>query len=155
MNTTSRADVERPVRPRAALWMALIALILIAAACGGEHNSGTASNRYPAGSVTEEDMGKTLKFDARVQDYETDGDKLIVNVNQEWVSSPPGIQARALDQWYNMWQAAHRSSDSAPTKGLEVIVRHEGEDVASWTDEEGYKPVIRKKEKEDKSDSES
>jgi hypothetical protein len=94
-------------------------------------------------------LDRELKFDARVQDYEAEGDKLIVNVNQSFVSSPPGIQQRALGHWFNLWLAVRSTADAKPPKGLEVLVRHEGSDLATWSRDEGFKSAQRSKPKEE------
>jgi hypothetical protein len=107
--------------------------MLGAIGCGGEHKLAANAPEYPAGSVSQEEIERQLRYDARVQDFEVSGDKLIVNVNQEWVASPPGLQQRAVGQWFGMWQAAQSK------KGVEVVVRHDGKDVATWSGEKGYK----------------
>jgi hypothetical protein len=100
---------------------------------------------YAAGSKTDEDVDRELKFDARVQTYEAQGNKLVVDVNQSFASSPPGIQQRALSHWYSLWQAARTPQNSKPQKSLEVVVRYEGNDLARWTGEEGFKTATRPK----------
>ncbi len=115
----------------------LIALILMAA-CGGHLETSGPAAQFPEGSVTNEDVEKLLKFDARVQDFEMDGNKLVVNVNQSWLSSPPGIQERAMGKWYGYWQAAHGGSAAKPQKGVDVIARFDGKEIAHWT-ADGYK----------------
>jgi hypothetical protein len=113
----------------------MMAAMLGAIGCGGEHKLAANAPEYPAGSVSQEEIERQLKYDARVQDFEVSGDKLIVNVNQEWVASPPGLQQRSIGQWFGMWQAAQSK------KGVEVVVRHDGKDVATWSGEKGYKQV--------------
>jgi hypothetical protein len=141
---------------RSSLWILGIALILLAAGCGGSHSTSTQATVYPAGSKTDEDIDRELKFDARVEDYQADGSKLVVNVNSSFASSPPGIQQRAVAHWYGLWQAARTPENSKPQKGLEVVVRHDGADFAKWTGEEGYKPVVRAKaESDEEGDSDS
>ena len=142
MNNKRGFDIARPtVSSRLFLWAIMLAALTFAVSCGGEKLPATTANQYPAGSVSNEDIEKTLKFDARVQTHEFDGDKLVVEVNQSWISSPPGMQERAIGEWYNMWQAAR----SGQAKGLEVIVRHEGNEIARWTGEGGYQPVEQPK----------
>jgi len=126
----------------------LIVVSVLIAACGHDTKRSALTNKYPAGSVTSEDIAKYLKFDARVADYDdTDAKKLIINVNQSWVASPPGLKERSLNQWYSMWQA---SKDD--TKGLEVEVHHEGTPVAKWTAARGYE-LVEEKRSEDSSSS--
>ena len=127
-------------RARFLSWTILIAATLAALGCGGEHRPGGIAPQYAAGSVSQEDVERQLRYDARVQDFDvTDDGKLIVNVNQNWVASPPGLQERAVGQWFGMWQAAQNK------KGVQVIVRHDGKDIASWSGEGGYKHVAAPK----------
>ena len=141
------------------LWALPIAALLLAVACGGgDSQSNEHVGLYSPGSKTDDDVDKELKFDARVQNYAAEGDKLIVNVNQSFASAPPGIQQRALGHWYSLWQAARTPQNSKPQKDLEVVVRFEGNELAKWTRDEGFKPVQRAKAKgedDDESDAES
>lgn len=143
-DTRGRDAVRKDFWPRRFLYLGLLTALTLAAACGGEHMPTTQTTMYPAGSVSDQELEKTLKFDARVQSHEFDGNKLVVEVNQSWISSPPGLQQRAAGEWYNMWQSA-RKGENAQVKGLEVLVRYEGDDVAKWTDEKGYQPIEMKK----------
>jgi hypothetical protein len=119
---------------------ALVAASVLTPACGGDSRHTGDTSRYPAGSVTSEDIDRKLKFDARVDSYEdSDGKKLIIHVHQSWVASPPGLKERSLNEWYSMWQASH-----SDTKGLEVEVQHEGVPVAKWTAARGYELVEQK-----------
>src|SRR5215470_3431786 len=108
---------------RAIIWTAALAAILFAYACSSDTQPSATTAQYPTG--INEDVEKQLKYDARVQDYETDGDKLIVNVNQAWISSPPGMQERAVGQWYTLWQNSHGGKQQ---KGPQVVVRYDGND---------------------------
>ena len=120
---------------------AFIAASVLLYACGGHSKHVEQTHKYPAGSVTSEDLGRQLKYDARVEDYDdSDDKKLIINVHQSWVASPPGMKQRSLNQWYSMWQAAHGDA-----KGLEVVVQHEGTPVAKWTAAGGYELIEPKK----------
>ena len=135
------------------VWALPIAALLLAVACsGGDTQSNGHVGLYSPGSKTDEDVDKELKFDARVQNYSAEGDKLIVNVNESFASAPPGIQQRALGHWYSLWQAARTPQNSKPQKDLEVVVRFEGNELAKWTRDEGYKPVQRAKAKGDDDD---
>jgi hypothetical protein len=98
---------------------------------------------YEAGSKTQDDVENLLKADARVQDYETSGSTLTVNVNDRFTAQPYGLQQRALRQWYNVWQAANSGA-----KNSTVIAQSNGEEIAKWTASEGYKPKVKAKEKE-------
>ncbi|HWP41710.1 MAG TPA: hypothetical protein VNO14_00645 [Blastocatellia bacterium] len=122
-------------RVHALVWILVICVMLVSLACGGERHLSSNAPEYPAGSVSQQDIERNLKHDARVEGFEVDGDKLIVNVNQAWTSSPPGLQQRAVGQWFGMWKAAQSKNT------VEVIVRHDGADVARWTGEDGYRPV--------------
>jgi hypothetical protein len=140
MNKSSRwgfASLSMPVRLSA--WLLLITASLLATACGGDSHHNSQPGMYAAGSKSIEDVDRELKFDARVQTYEAQGDKLVVDVNQSFASSPPGIQQRALSHWYSLWQAARTPANGKPQKSLEVIARYEGSDLAKWNGEEGFK----------------
>jgi len=90
---------------------------------------------YPAG--ISEDIEQQLKYDARVDSFEPDGEDLIVNVNDTWLHSPPGMRERALGQWYSLWQPAHGSASK-------IVVRFDGSEVERWTAEKGYQPEREK-----------
>ena len=142
-NTLSSYTVPREMTiQRSTVSIILVMATLLLAACGGEAPKGTTAGMYPPGSKSEEDVFNELKFDSRVEDYETDGDKLVVNVDAVFESSPPGVQQRALGHWYNLWQAA-RGGEAG--KKVEVVARSKGNDVAKWTAAEGYQLVARKK----------
>jgi hypothetical protein len=139
------------------LWALPIAALLLAVACGGSDSHSTGQvGLYSPGSKTDDDVDKELKFDARVQNYSAEGDKLVVNVTDSFASAPPGIQQRALGHWYSLWQAARTPQNSKPQKDLEVVVRFEGNELAKWTRDEGFKPAHRGKTKgEDDDDSDA
>ena len=132
-------------RLRVALMVLALCSVLFVSGCGGDSAAtGNASNGYPAG--VSEDVEQQLKYDARVESFETDGEDLVVNVNESWATSPQGMQERAVGQWYSLWHAQH---------GGKVIVKYEGDPVASWSGE-GYKPEKPKSsENEEQMDSES
>ena len=116
----------------------IFSIALLALACGGDHTQTNTSPQYPTGIGN--DIEKQLKYDARVQDFQPDGNTLIVNVNDSWMSSPPGMRQRALGQWYSLWQAAHGNSSK-------IVVKHQGTEVDTWTAEKGYQPAgMEKKE---------
>lgn len=116
-------------------WVVLLAAMLFASGCGGDaHHNGTAAN-YPTG--ISEDIEQQLKYDARVESFDTSsGEDLIVNVNETWVHSPPGMQERSVGQWYNTWHSKHSGN---------VIVQYDGNKIASWTSQDGYKPETTSK----------
>lgn len=123
---------------RTLTWVIAISAMLFVAACGGDHTQTNTSPQYPTGIGN--DIEKQLKYDARVQDYQPDGNTLIVNVNDSWMSSPPGMRQRALGQWYSLWQAAHGNNSK-------IVVKHQGTEVDTWTAEKGYQPAgMEKKE---------
>ena len=116
------------------LRFAVFVFLLIACACGGHHNPPSSTDQLPGASADSEYLEKMLKFDARVQDYEISGDKLVVNVNDSWMDAPYGIKERAVGQWFNMFRSAQGNSRGA----LQVVVQHQGQEVAKWTPDGGY-----------------
>jgi hypothetical protein len=150
MDTTKEIGVGGHVsKGHVSGWMLVIIIMLASIGCGGEHKNMGSAPHYEAGSVSQEEIERQLKHDARVQDFEVSGDKLIVNVNQAWIASPPGLQQRAAGQWFGMWQAAQNK------KSVEVLIRHEGNDIARWNGETGYKHVAAPKSGEEKEGSSS
>lgn len=128
------------VRP--VLWATALGVVLFAYGCGSESpQTGTAA-KYPSG--ISEDIEQQLKYDARVDSFEPGDADLIVNVNDAWLNSPPGMQERSVGQWYSMWHSNHSGS---------VIVQHDGNKIASWTSESGYKPETKSKDAESHSES--
>jgi hypothetical protein len=125
---------------------ALIAVtsLLLAISCGGQASPSGPSSQYVelGKNASGEQIEKLLKFDSRVQDFELDQDRLIVNVNQYWIQSPPGMQQQALGQWFNSWRA-ERSEDGKVPKGLEVVVRFEDKDIARATPERGIEFIAQ------------
>jgi hypothetical protein len=122
---------------RSALLLILF-ISFLTLACGSHSGAGGPAAVFPEGSVTTEEVEEALKFDARVAGHEVEGNKLIVEVNDSWMSSPPGLHERSLGKWFGMWQAAHNGSAEKQQKGVEVVARFEGREVARWT-AEGYK----------------
>ncbi|HLG16317.1 MAG TPA: hypothetical protein VJH03_17690 [Blastocatellia bacterium] len=144
MNTIPADD--RVSRSTFLRWVTLASVLLsslMVVACGGANNEGGQTGQSNA-AFTNDELEQRLKFDARVTDYQMDGDKLTVNVNKAWMSSPPGLQVRATSQWFAMWQSA-RAGDGKPPGGLEVVVQHEGEKVARWSAEKGYELIPKEK----------
>jgi len=122
-----------------------LAAVLLTYGCSSETTPAASATHYPSG--VSEDIEKQLKYDARVESFDSDGDTLIVNVNEHWASSPPGMQERAVGSWYTMWQPDHKAG--------KVIVKFEGENVASWTADKGFQPEHQTKEKEGAADAQS
>ena len=119
-----------------AAWILLIAATLFAFGCGGESQHTGGAAKYPVG--VSEDIGQQLKYDARVDSFDAEGEDLIVNVNDTWLHSPPGMRERALGQWYSLWQPGHSSASK-------IVVKHGGDEVESWTAEKGYQPASSEK----------
>jgi hypothetical protein len=120
--------------------LSITVLFSICLGCGGGATVPEADSQNVA-NASATDVENQLKFDARVQDYEIDGDKLVVNVNDSWTKSPTGIQLRVAGEWFSMWKSA-RSSDGNTPDDLEVVIQHQGDKVATWTAQAGYKPAI-------------
>ncbi|MFY9609997.1 MAG: hypothetical protein WAU45_15430 [Blastocatellia bacterium] len=145
MKTDAGNPLFRLSRLRVVLMVLALGSMLFLYGCGGDSTStGNAAKEYPAG--VSEDVEQQLKYDARVESFEPDGEDLVVNVNDSWASSPQGMQERAVGQWYSLWHAQH---------GGKVIVKYDGNPIASWSGE-GYKPEKPKtSEAEEQVESES
>jgi len=115
-----------------------LASILALAACSGGGSEPAKATKYPVGFS--DDIEKLLKFDARVQDFESDGNTLVFNVNQAWVDEPQGMHERVMGQWYSLWKSSHGD------KG-KVVVKYEGNEVDTYTADKGYQPVVKENEK--------
>jgi len=121
------------------LWVVSFAALLFAYACGGGSDQTSNTAKFPTG--VSEDIEQQLKYDARVESFDASGDELTVDVNDQWMNSPPGMQERAVGQWYSMWHSNHSGG---------VIVQHDGDKVASWSSE-GYRPETKTKNAESRS----
>lgn len=119
----------------------LFTIALFSAACAQDNAPAKRLGQYEAGSKTQTDLEDLLKADARVDDFSTEGDKLVVNVNSAFTSQPYGLQQRALGEWHNVWQAINNGSKNAT-----VIAQSSGDEIAKWTASEGYKPKVKPKE---------
>ena len=114
------------------LGAAILAMAFAAASCGSGSESNTSSIVPPA-NVSNQSIEQTLKFDSRVQDFDTDGDKLTINVNDSWMKSPPGLQERAVDGWLSGWRTERAGDGGSVPKGLTVVVKYDGNEVAKAT----------------------
>ena len=133
MNAMKLGSISQAVIRRRVLTAITLGAMLFIYGCSSEPSQSGAGATYPTG--ISEDVEQQLKYDARVDSFEpSDGDSLVVNVNEAWLNSPPGMQERSLGQWYTGWHANHSGG---------VIVQHDGEKVASWTSERGYKPEAK------------
>jgi hypothetical protein len=119
----------------------LLSVAFLTMACGHDSAPAKRLGQYEAGSKTQADLETLLKADARVDDFSTEGDKLIVNVNAAFTSQPYGLQQRALGEWHNVWQAVNNGA-----KNASVIAQSSGDEIAKWTASEGYKPKVKAKE---------
>lgn len=138
MNGTEKKENDSVTRLRPLIWAFALGAMLFAYACGGDDTSTNNASQYPTG--ISDDIYKQLKYDARVQDYQEEGNTLIVNVNDSWMLSPPGMRERALGQWYGLWQNAHGKQDD-----LKIVVQHEGNALDSWSVDKGYQPAQNSK----------
>lgn len=140
MNGIVKMETARAMSMRAVAYAIALGVALLATACGGDTAPTGNASQYPTGIAS--DIEKQLKYDARVQDFKANGDTLIVTVNDAWMSSPPGMRARALGQWYSLWQPSHGA-------GSKIVVEHQGNEVETWTAEKGYQPASKEKEESD------
>ena len=141
---TKRSLVRLEGKGRLALWATAVGMLLLAYGCASDSHEMSGGANYPAG--ISEDIEQQLKYDARVDSFDTssgEGEDLIVNVNDAWLSSPPGMQERSAGQWYSMWHSNHRGG---------VIIQHDGNKIASWTSDSGFKPETKSKGGESHSD---
>ena len=116
--------------------MMLVAFVLgsmvLALGCGGGSHHTSSAEKYPAG--ISEDVEQQLKYDARVDSFTPEGDDLIVNVNDSWMHSPPGIRERALGHWFSLWKPSQNTANK-------IVVKFDGNEVERWTAEKGYEPA--------------
>ena len=130
MNLKRLSSVCFRINSKAVLITIAMGIMLIMYGCGSDSSQTGATASYPTG--ISEDVEQQLKYDARVDGFDTgDGDSLVVTVNDAWLNSPQGMQERSLGQWYTLWHANHKGG---------VVVQHDGNKIASWTSEHGYKP---------------
>ena len=130
-------NVSLLARLRRFMWISLVGAILLFYGCGGSQTQTGNTAKYPAG--ISDDIEQQLKYDARVDTFEPDGQTLVINVNDTWLHSPPGMRERALGQWYSLWQPSHGN-------GSKIVVKHDGEEIESWTADKGYQPATKAKE---------
>jgi hypothetical protein len=117
------------------MWISLVGAIVLFYGCGGSQTQTGNTAKYPAG--ISDDIEQQLKYDARVESFEPDGQTLVINVNDTWLHSPPGMRERALGQWYSLWQPSHGNASK-------IVIKHDGEEVESWTADKGYQPTVKK-----------
>jgi hypothetical protein len=122
-------------RPSRAGWLVLFAALL-ACGCGSDSHQTGAAQTYPVG--ISEDIEQQLKYDARVDTFDPEGEDLIVNVNDTWLHSPPGMRERALGHWYSLWKPSHSSASK-------IVIKFDGNEVESWSAEKGYQPAAKEK----------
>ena len=120
-----------------AVWTLVLSALPFVFGCGSDSSQSANTAKYPTG--ISEDVEQQLKYDARVDSFDQDGENLIVNVNDEWVKSPPGMQERSVGQWFSLWHSSHSGG---------VIIQHNGDKVASWTSDHGYRPASKSKKEE-------
>ena len=136
MKEKNRDYATLSITGRQAVATALLSALLCFFGCAGDSSKTASSTKYPTG--ISEDIEQQLKYDARVDSFETgDNDSLVVNVNDAGINSPPGMQERSAGQWYSLWQSGHSGA---------VVIQHQGNKVASWTSQGGYKPESKSKE---------
>src|SRR5215210_477731 len=117
MNGTAKKETAFVNKFRPMIWAVALGALMFAFACGGDTTSTNTARQYPTG--ISDDIYKQLKYDARVQDYQEEGNTLIVNVNESWMHSPPGMRERALGQWYSLWQGAQGKQGN-----LKIVVQY-------------------------------
>ena len=110
--------------------------MLLALGCGSDAHHTSSAEKYPAG--ISEDVEQQLKYDARVDSFSPEGDDLIVNVNDSWMHSPPGIRERALGHWFSLWKPSQNTASK-------IVVKFDGNEVERWTGEKGYEPASKEK----------
>src|SRR5437667_1857808 len=88
---------------RLALSLFAASIILFSFGCGSDSHETGSATKYPTG--ISEDVEQQLRYDARVDSYDSSGDTLTVNVNDAWLNSPPGMQERSVGQWYTLWHS--------------------------------------------------
>lgn len=129
-STHSSVFMESTIRR--AVSILSLTLMLFAFGCGSDSHQNNTGPKYPTGISDE--IGQQLKYDARVDSFDADGDDLVVNVNDTWLHTPPGMRERALGQWYSLWQPSH-------SKSSKIVVKYDGNEVESWTADKGYQPT--------------
>jgi hypothetical protein len=134
MNKKTPVSVIFRTALREAVWTVALSSILFALGCRSDSSQTSGAAKYPTGISGE--VEQQLKYDARVDSYDLSSDTLTVNVNDAWLNSPPGMQERSVGQWYTLWHSSHSGG---------VVVQHDGNKVASWTSDGGYKPETKSK----------
>src|SRR5712692_5927581 len=96
MKERTRGPASLAAILRLALWTVAPVAMLFAYACGGDSRQTANAPKYPTG--ISEDIEQQLKYDARVDSFDTSSEDLVVNVNEAWLNSPPGMQERSVGQ---------------------------------------------------------
>ena len=115
---------------------------LLISSCASNTETDTHSVIPPA-NISNQEVEKTLKYDSRVQDFDADGDKLVVDVNRSWVESPVGMQQRALDGWFVQWKSERGGQDGKAPKTLAVEVKYDGNTISRATQDKGIEILAR------------
>ena len=129
---------------KCAAFVTLVGALLVAASCGGE-DAASATTKPSGVSVSAEDVERDLKFDARVSDFETVGNKLVVHVNEHWMSSPAGMQQTTVKRWLARWQASKAGDNGKPPKDAKVEVRYDGDPILIATADGGVEVIAKAK----------
>jgi hypothetical protein len=120
----------------------LLGCCLLITSCAGNTETDTHSVIPPA-NVSNADVEKILKYDSRVQAFDTDGNKLVVDVNKEFVQSPVGMQQRAVDGWWVQWKAQQAGPDGKAPAGAAVEVKYDGNTISRATQDKGVEVLAR------------
>jgi hypothetical protein len=131
------------VRRPAGVTLATVLILgssVIFSSCGG--STQARQTIVPPANIGDQQVEKTLKYDSRVQDFDTDGDKLVVNVNQFFITSPVGIQQRTLDGWFKQWRTEH-GGDQKASASVSVEVKYDGNTISRATPSNGVEILAK------------
>lgn len=120
----------------------LLGCCLMITSCASNSETDTHSVIPPA-NVSNAEVEKILKYDSRVQDFDTDGNKLVVDVNKEFVQSPVGMQQRAVDGWWVQWKTQQAGPDGKAPAGAAVEVKYDGNIISRATQDKGIEILAR------------
>src|SRR5690242_19059645 len=93
---------------RSMIWPITVIALLVAFGCSSDNHENSSGVKYPTGISGH--VEQQLKYDARVDSFESGDADLTVNVNDAWLNSPPGMQERSVGQWYALWHSNHSGS---------------------------------------------